>query len=256
MTIKQSYSKIRLSFILIFLSLAYSHSVPTLETIQKTYQNTTPHFWGDHSPSIITKIHTSQPYIFLTLDACSGKYDQRIINLLRQKKIPAMLFINARWIKLHSDDFLDLAKDPLFSIQNHGFKHKPLSVNGKSAYHIQGTQNIQEVYQEIMLNDHKIQELTGKKPRFFRSGTAYYDEIALQILSDLGYQAIGFDVLGDAGATFSKEQIIKQTSLVTNGSILIYHFNHPEKATYDGLKEVIEILEKKGFIFKNLSDFL
>lgn len=47
----------------------------------------------------------------------------------------------------------------------------------------------------------------------------------------------------------------EQADLVQNGSILIYHTNHPEKAIYDGLKEVVRILQARGFVFKKLDDF-
>ena len=47
----------------------------------------------------------------------------------------------------------------------------------------------------------------------------------------------------------------EQADLVQNGSILIYHLNHPEKAIYDGLKEVVRILQNRGFVFKKLDDF-
>ena len=73
------------------------------------------------------------------------------------------------------------------------------------------------------------------------------------MLRDIDYTAVGYDVLGDGGATFSKDQI--WADLVRNGSILIYHINHPEKAIYDGLKEVVRILQNRGFVFKKLDDF-
>lgn len=58
-----------------------------------------------------------------------------------------------------------------------------------------------------MQNDSKIFGLIGRYPRFFRSGTAYYDDVTLSMLRDIDYTAVGYDVLGDGGATFSKDQI-------------------------------------------------
>ncbi len=227
-----------------------------LQRLKAKYEGVSAHLWGENLRDVITRIPTSKPYVFLTLDLCGGGYDKRITDLLIEQKIPAMIFVNARWIDAHQQDFMHLAGNALFSIQNHGFAHKPLSSNGRSIYGIQGTKNITEIYDEVMKEDAKIFALTTKHPRFFRSGTAYYDEVALKVLQDLGYRGVGFDVLGDGGATFSKAQIIKQADLVKNGSILIYHLNHPEKATFDGLREVIKILKNRGFVFKNLNNFL
>ena len=108
----------------------------------------------------------------------------------------------------------------------------------------------------VMQNDSKIFGLIGRYPRFFRLGAAYYDDVVLLMLRDTGYIVVGYDVSGDGGATFSKDQMIKQADLVRNGSILIYHLNHPEKAIYDGLREVVKILQARGFVFKKLDDFL
>ena len=98
---------------------------------------------------------------------------------------------------------MDLASDPLFEIGNHGLLHKPCSVNGRSVYGIAGTADIAELGRRDRAERVvKIQDLTGIKPSFFRSGTAYYDEVAVQIAVDLGYIIAGYSVLGDAGADF------------------------------------------------------
>jgi peptidoglycan/xylan/chitin deacetylase (PgdA/CDA1 family) len=50
------------------------------------------------------------------------------------ERVPATLFINARWIKANPRNFRQLAADPLFEIGNHGIEHRALSVIGRSAY--------------------------------------------------------------------------------------------------------------------------
>ena len=230
-----------------------SKKTPSLESLQVKYASITPKLWGEKMEGITSLLPSeASPVVYLTFDACSGAYDKALIDYLSENKIEATLFINSRWIDKHEQDFLTLAHNPLFSIQNHGTLHRPLSVNGKSIYNIKGTDSIQGVYNEIMGNDKRIFELTGKHPRYFRSGTAYYDEVAISIAKDLGYEIGGFDVLGDGGATFSKEKIIKQVNKVKNGSILIYHFNKPKSDTFAGIKEVVPLLQKKGFSFKKL----
>lgn len=227
--------------------------LPSLESLQEKYAGIAPQQWGERLDGITYLVPSqTSPIVYLTFDACGGDYNKALIDYLIAHKIPATLFINSRWIDRHKEDFLALAHNPLFSIQNHGTLHRPLSVNGRSMYHIKGTDSIKGVYDEIMGNDRRIFELTGKKPRYFRSGTAYYDEVAIHIAKDLGYEIGGFDVLGDGGATFSKAQIIKQIDKARNGSILIYHFNKPKSDTFAGIKEVVPLLEKRGFSFGKL----
>lgn len=215
--------------------------------------------WGENVTGVTTGFHTSQKAIALTFDACGGsvkssQYDEQLIQFLMDNRIPATLFINARWIDTNPDIFMKLSRNPLFEIANHGTAHKPLSVEGKSIYGLQGTATTSEVIAEIEGNNEKILTLTGKRPRFFRSGTAYYDEKAVSIARDRGMEIGGFSVLGDAGATFSAPKVTQQLLSARSGDIVLFHMNHPEGGTREGMIEGINTLLKEGFTFVRLSD--
>ncbi len=47
----------------------------------------------------ITKGGDATPQVALTLDACSGQTDQRILNALVENHIPATIFVTGRWLK-------------------------------------------------------------------------------------------------------------------------------------------------------------
>ncbi|MFH5837402.1 polysaccharide deacetylase family protein [Proteiniclasticum sp. C24MP] len=148
-----------------------------------------------------------------------------------------------------------LSKHELFDIENHGYSHKPLSLDGRSAYGIRGTEGMKEVLQEVMQNQKLIYSYTGRNPRYFRSGTAYYDDVTLEVLKDLELKAVNYDVLGDAGATFNKEQMIRSAGRVTRGSIFLYHMNQPHKNIAEGVKHVVPMLQEMGYSFVKLSDY-
>ncbi len=235
-------------------------SLPALKAkMEAAYAGKTPKEWGERVTGVKTRLKTKDRVIALTFDACGspkGKgVDMDLIRFLEQEKIPATLFINARWIDANPELFHQLAENPLFTIGNHGFHHRPASVNGRSIYGIDGTKNIAELVDEIELNSRKIQQLTGKRPCYYRSGTAYYDEIAVKIAERLGQQVIGFSVLGDAGATFSKEQVTAALLTSVPGSIVILHMNHPESGTGQGVMAAVPLLKKKGFRFVSLSEY-
>ncbi|NPV26104.1 MAG: polysaccharide deacetylase family protein [Firmicutes bacterium] len=221
--------------------------------------NKTPKEWAEKVSGVKTRLATNDKVIALTFDACGGaagsQYDQKLIEYLTAEKIPATLFINSRWIDANPDIFLQLSRNNLFEIANHGTQHKPLSVNGKTAYGIKGTGSIEEVKEEVLVNEQKILKLTGRKPKFFRPGTAFADEIAVSVVEDLGEEVVGFNILGDAGATFSRTQIRQSCLRASPGSIIIFHMNHPESETLAGIKEVIPELRKKGFRFVKLGDY-
>lgn len=237
---------------------AFKYSSNYKNYIIKKYANRKPKEWGEKVTGVETAIKTHKKVIALTFDACGGKhgsgFDRKLIDFLIQNKIPATLFINSRWIDANFKTFVSLSQNPLFEIENHGYKHKPLSVNGKSAYKIKGTSNVLQVVDEVMSGEDKIFRITGRKPMFFRPGTAFCDEIGVKITNELGEKVVGFNVLGDAGATFSKNQIINACIKAKPGSIIICHMNHPEKSTAEGIKSVVPMLLKKGFRFVKLED--
>lgn len=218
-----------------------------------------PKQWGENVTGVVTTFKTSQKEIALTFDACGGsfrssQYDEGLVEYLIENRIPVTLFINSRWIHSNPEIFQKLAANPLFEIANHGTAHRPLSVNGKSIYNIAGTASPEEVAQEINSNGDLIEKLTGKRPRFFRSGTAYYDEQAVTIAHKNGVEIAGFSVLGDAGATFSAPQVTHQLLTAQGGDILLFHMNHPESGTREGIIEGIAKLKASGFSFIRLSE--
>jgi len=230
------------------------------EQLIAKYNHVEPQQWGEKVSGVAYRLDTNEKVLALTFDACGGSvrangYDASLIDYLNKNQIPATLFISGKWIDANPKLFLQLAANGLFEIGNHGLNHVPCSVNGKSAYNIKGTGNAAEVIAEIDGNDQKIRSLTQRIPHYYRSGTNYYDEVAVNIVKDLGYQAVGYSVLGDAGATFSREQVKKALLGAQAGSIVIFHFNHPEGETAEGIMDAIPILINKGFKFVKLSDF-
>lgn len=218
----------------------------------------TPTQWGEQVSGVRSRLEPSGRQLALTLDACGsprGKgIDRRLIDYLIAEQIPATLFINARWIDANPETFRQLAANPLFEIANHGTWHKPASLNGRSVYGIDGTKDLAELVAEIELNARKIETITGRRPRWYRSGTAYYDELAVQVSQQLGHEVAGFSVLGDAGATLPADKV--KAALLTSrpGDIIIAHMNHPEAGTGPGIIAALPELKRRGFRFVRLSD--
>jgi len=105
------------------------------------------------------------------------------------------------------------------------------------------------------LNARRIEELTGKRPKLYRSGTAYYDEVAVEIANELDHQAAGFSLLGDAGATYSAAQVKAALLRAVPGDIALLHMNHPESGTGAGIIAAIPELKRRGFRFARMSDY-
>lgn len=237
-----------------------SQSVESLEQLYSArYTGVTPIRWGENVPGVRTKLDTKDKVIALTFDACGSAkgngVDLRLIEFLTTRRIPATLFINGRWIDANPELFRQLAVNPLFEIANHGILHKPASVTGRSIYGINGTRNVAELVDEIELNARKVEAITGVRPKLYRSGTAYYDEIAVHISQGLGHEVAGFSLLGDAGATWSAAKVKAALLKAVPGDIALLHMNHPEAGTGEGTMAAVPELQRRGFRFVRMSDY-
>lgn len=163
--------------------------------------------------------------------------------------MPATLFLNSRWMDANPALTAELAADPLFVLGNHGTRHVPLSVTGREAYGIAGTASAQEAVDEVWQNHVRLTELLGAPPRFFRPGTAFYDDIGLAIVRDLGVEPIGFAVNGDGGATFPVRTVRREIGQAAGGAIVIAHMNQPGSATAEGVEGAIADLRARGVAF-------
>lgn len=217
-----------------------------------------PRAWGMSIPGVLTHVTSDDPAIALTFDACGGSggdgYDADLIDYLRRERVPATLFFTSKWISERRAAARSLAADPLFEIENHGNAHRPCSVTGRSAWGIRGTRNVGDAVDEIQRGARAILDLTGRSPRFYRPGTAYFDDVCLDVISALGQSPAGFAVNGDGGTGFTRAQVKDAIVKAKSGSILLLHMNHPDGATAEGVKDAIPILRARGVKLLRLSD--
>lgn len=231
--------------------------------LAKTFGGVQPMQWGERLPGVTSQLPVkdkkpAKPVVALTLDACGGKkgasYDAELIAFLREKKIPATLFVASGWMRANPEILRALAADPLFEIAAHGSQHKPCSVNGKSAYGIKGTASLAELAREVEGNARDLARAVGKRPRWFRSGTAHYDDVAVKAIRSLDLGIAGYSVAGDEGATLPPDKVAAKTLAAKHGDILLYHMNKPGGGTCKGLKASLPALLDKGFVFVKMSD--
>jgi peptidoglycan/xylan/chitin deacetylase (PgdA/CDA1 family) len=228
-------------------------AVPDLAAVEARFSGATPAEWGLHVSGVVNRTPHGSPGVALTLDGCGGSggsgVDLALIDALRVREIPATLFLNQRWIEANRSVAEELAAVPFFELANHGTAHRPLSVNGRAAYGIPGTSSVAEVIDEVWSNHQTLTALTGTPPRWFRSGTAHYDEVAVQVVEALGEKVIGFDVNGDAGATFAAADVEASLLSAVPGSIVIAHLNQPASGTALGVEAALDRMIAAGVVF-------
>ncbi|MVU79165.1 polysaccharide deacetylase family protein [Nocardia sp. ET3-3] len=205
---------------------------------------------------IVTGFNATGKQFAITFDACGGPgnndIDENLLAFLQAQQIPATLFLNKRWIDANPARAGQLANNPLFEIGNHGTAHCPLSVNGRAAYEIKGTASPQAAVDEVWGNHQRIIALTGHAPRFFRTGTAHYDDVAVSIVKDLGETPVGFSLNADYGATATSTQVQNNMLTAKPGGISLAHMHRPKAGTGAGMLASLPTLVANGFQFVHL----
>ncbi|KHL05244.1 polysaccharide deacetylase family protein [Sinomonas humi] len=223
--------------------------------IEERFRGRRPTQWGLAVSGVVTRTATTA--VALTFDACGGpggsRYDAALIQTLRRLKVPATLFLNARWIEANPTLSTELAADPLFEIGNHGTAHVPLSVSGRSAYGIPGTASLAAALDEVLGNEGRVSALAGAAVPWFRPGTAFYDDVTAAATSAAGLVPLNFSVNADAGATFPAWKVEAQLRTVRPGDIVISHMNQPGSGTAAGYAGGLPALLGRGIRFTTLS---
>ena len=225
------------------------------------FANTPAGHWGEFVKGVDEKIITEKKIVAFTFDACGGKkgsgYDYELIDFLRNERIPATLFVTGKWIDAQFNTFINLSRDTLFEIENHGLNHKPCSNKRESAYGIHGTANMGEAFDEIEANALKIKAITNHRPRFYRSAKAFIDESCAGMAARLGITPVSYQVLSGDAVPFTPDSVIEKNVLknISPGAIVIMHFNHPEWNTKEALEKIVPKLRQMGYTFVLLKDF-
>jgi len=180
--------------------------------------------------------------------------DRDLLDFLERNDVAATFFLNYRWLHANRGAARRLIANPLFEVANHGSAHRPLSVSGRNAYGIAGTQDAGSCFDEVSINQEYLAGLMPKPPRYFRPGTAYFDDVSVEITKTMGLLPVGFSVNGDGGATFPAPTVAAEVSRAVAGDIVIAHANHPRGGTADGIKAVVPVLRRCGLKFLRLSD--
>lgn len=231
---------------------------PDPAAVAARYQEIVPTAWGMHLPGIVSQLATvtdedGAALVALSFDACGGpggsQVDRALIDGLRAGGVSATLFLNQRWIEAHPALAAELAADPLFLLANHGTRHRPLSVAGSAAYGIRGTGSAAEAVDEVWGNHLVLTEVMGHPPRHFRAGTAHYDDVAVQIVRELGEIPVGFSVNGDGGASYSADKVRGEFGRATAGGIVLAHMNQPGGGTAQGALAAVTDLRARGIRF-------
>ena len=200
------------------------------------------------------------------LDTVTTGCDMEVLNFLRQRRIPATLFMGGKWMRTHARRVRQIMTEPLFEIGNHAWSHGNcalLSPEGLRAQ-VMWTQAQYELLREDVL---KAAIEAGAPapdipavPRLFRLPYGRSSERALKALAGMGLRVIQWDVAAEAGDNSNPKRARRAgrrvASMVRSGSILLFHANRVPKGTALLLREVVDALQEAGYHFVTAGQLL
>lgn len=202
-----------------------------------------------------TNITTHTDNVALTFDACDGKTDMRILELIKQEKIPVTLFVTGKWLDKNVEA-VNFIKDNqnFFKIENHGLNHLQAVESENGAYHLPTVKNETGLSHEVLDNSKKIMDVFLVTPHYYRTAGALYDRDCLEWLKNKSIKIGGYTIAADEGAKASKDRIVSNLSKVKNGDVVLMHINHPNSEVYEGFKKGLVIMKSHNLQFEFLKD--
>jgi peptidoglycan/xylan/chitin deacetylase (PgdA/CDA1 family) len=193
------------------------------------------------------------PQVALTLDACMGETDMRILEPLIDEAIPATIFATQRWLE-HNAAAIRLLRrhKDLFVIENHGARHVPAVIGSERPYGLAPAGTAEAVIAEVRGGAAAITAAFGTVPTWYRDATALYSVDAMTLVGALGFGIAGFSLNGDFGASASAEAAHRRIAGALSGDVVIAHLNQPHRAAGAGVIAGILALKAKGFGFVHL----
>ncbi len=182
--------------------------------------------------------------IALTFDAGPSENSARLLDILKEKQVPATFFLLG---KRHIDTYPELVRrmaDEGHEVASHTWTHKILTDAGPD-----------EIREELERPNKEIERLTGKRPTLMRPPQGRTDDTVHDISRELGLAEVLWTVTAkDYRTTDSDlitERVLDQAS--RDGIILLHDI-------YDGtvpaVPGIIDALKKRGYVFVTVPQLL
>lgn len=190
------------------------------------------------------------PRVALTLDACSGHTDARILDALIANNIKTTFFVTARWLKRNPEALARMRAHPeLFRFENHGANHVFAAPWPSSLFGVKAAGSPAAIKAEIEDGAAAIKAATGQQPHWYRAAAAEYAESALPLIDSLHVRIAGYSLAGDGGAQYSESWTAHVISNAKPGDVILAHINQPLRKAGAGVVTGMLALKAKGYDF-------
>ncbi len=185
--------------------------------------------------------------VALTLDACMGAADRRVLDGLIRLGVRATIFVTARWLLANPETVALLReRQDLFALENHGERHVPAVLGARRVYGLAVAGSLEAVQREVAGGIAAIEATGAPSPRWYRGAAAIYSLDALAAIRAMGQRVAGFSVNADEGASLPAARVARRIAAARDGDVIIAHVNRPDRPCGFGVVEGVALLQARG----------
>lgn len=191
-------------------------------------------------------VDTTDKKVALSFDAAWGNEDTKeILDVLKKENVKVTFFMTGGWVDAYPDDVKQIAAAG-HDLANHSEHHKQMSKLSK-----------EECIKEIEDVHNRVKELTGREMNLFRPPYGDYNNNLIEIVNEMDYYPIQWDVDSLDWKEYGTEQLINTVlnhKHLQNGSIILCH--NGAKYTAEALPGLIKGLKEKGYKIVPVSEII
>nr|WP_294503156.1 polysaccharide deacetylase family protein [uncultured Rhodopila sp.] len=194
--------------------------------------------------------------VALTLDACSGAADMRIIDTLLGLSVPATIFVTGLWLHANSPTLERLrARPDLFTLQNHGELHLPAILGNHRVYGLPVAGTLDAIHREVERGADAVAATGAPRAKWYRAAAALYSPAAISAIEAMDVRIAGFSLGADEGASLPAASVARRIAAAVSGDVIIAHVNQPHRPSGAGVAAGVTELHRSGTAFVGLDAF-
>jgi peptidoglycan/xylan/chitin deacetylase (PgdA/CDA1 family) len=196
-------------------------------------------FDADMTPGMLKRLRTG---------SVASWYDPAILEYLRDQQLPATIFVTGLFAEAYADLIRRLARDPLFVIGVHGYRHAAFTSN---CYGLPALRTDAEKLDDLTRGRDAVTKLTGHPPALFRYPGLCHDAHDDALVRQSGLTVDVPDIVSGDAFSHDADAVVQQVlRLARPGGTVIFHLGGPNApVTLDALKRVVPALRKMGYEF-------
>ncbi|MET8955600.1 polysaccharide deacetylase family protein [Streptomyces sp. NPDC004393] len=182
--------------------------------------------------------------IALTFDAGPSENSARLLDILKEKKVPATFFLLG---KRHIEKYPELVERMAaegHEVASHTWDHKILTQISP-----------QQIREELKKPDDAIERLTGRKPTLMRPPQGRTNDTVHRICREMGLSEVLWSVTAKDYATSDSDLIRKRVlEQSSRDGIILLHDLYP--GTVPAVPGIIDALKERGYVFVTVPQLL